>query len=73
MATSNVRHLKGARHSGFLEEGQPASFVVVDGSQRHIRRSRHITATLLTRVTPGDILTTCLKGRCLHGQVPISP
>jgi cytosine/adenosine deaminase-related metal-dependent hydrolase len=70
MSTSNVRHLRNGRHHGFIGLNEPASFVVINGSRPHIRESRHVSATVVTRVTPEDIMATYRNGQRLHGQFP---
>jgi 5-methylthioadenosine/S-adenosylhomocysteine deaminase len=66
MATTNIRPLLGGDHYGYLERGLPADFVVLDFNQPHLRSSRHITASVVTRVTPADVLATFRHGRELY-------
>ncbi|PTY06883.1 amidohydrolase [Opitutaceae bacterium EW11] len=66
MATSNVPACFGAQRRGFLEAGLPASFVVLDFSQPHLRHSRHVPASVVSRVTPEDVLATYRLGRPLY-------
>jgi cytosine/adenosine deaminase-related metal-dependent hydrolase len=66
MATSNIRHLLGSDHPGSLEPGSPATFVVLDFSQPHLRATQHLPASVLTRVTPEDVLATFRLGRALY-------
>lgn len=73
MATSNIRFLPGVCHPGYLEEGLPASFAVIDGSAPHLRWSRNLLASLLCRVTPADVAATFRQGRPLHQRAPIGP
>lgn len=63
MATSNIRAVLGGDHYGYLAEGLPASFAVLDFHQEHLRASRHVTASVLTRVTPEDVLATYRLGQ----------
>lgn len=65
MATSNVRGLLGGDVYGWLEQGLPADFVVLDFFQPQLRFSRHLVASVLTRVTPEDVLATYRQGRVL--------
>lgn len=65
LATSNVRGVLGGDVYGWLETGLPADFVVLDFNQPHLRASRHVTASVLTRVTPEDVLATYRQGRAL--------
>lgn len=63
MATSNAEAVFGSELPGYLEVGQPASFVVLDFHQPHLRRSRNLHASILTRVTPADIIATYHTGK----------
>lgn len=65
LATSNLDGLLGPDVRGHLAAGLPADFVVVNFHQPHLRHSRHLLASLLTRVTPEDILATHHQGRPL--------
>jgi cytosine/adenosine deaminase-related metal-dependent hydrolase len=65
MATSNIRGLLGPDHPGSLEAGRPATFVVLDFHQPHLRATRHVPASVVTRVTPEDVLATYRLGRPL--------
>ena len=66
MATSNLRPVLGGDHHGALEVGLPASFVVLDFTKGHLRHTRHITASIVTRVTPDDVLATYRHGHPLY-------
>jgi 5-methylthioadenosine/S-adenosylhomocysteine deaminase len=72
MATSNIRPLLGGDHHGALEVGLPASFVVLDFHADHLRHTRHLTASIVSRVTPADVLATYRYGRPLF-QAPAFP
>ncbi len=65
MATSNTRHFPGRERSGFLERGKDANFVVLDFGASHLKRSRNLLATIMTRVTPSDVVATYRRGKCL--------
>jgi 5-methylthioadenosine/S-adenosylhomocysteine deaminase len=65
MATSNIRAVLGGDHYGYLAEGLPASFAILDFYQSHLRASRHLTASVLTRVTPEDVLATYRLGAAI--------
>lgn len=65
MATSNIRAVLGGDHYGYLEKGLPASFAVLDFRLPHLRASRHLIASILTRVTPEDVVATYRQGRPL--------
>jgi cytosine/adenosine deaminase-related metal-dependent hydrolase len=66
MATSNIRPALGGDHFGHLAHGLPASFVILDFNAPHLRATRHITASIVGRVTPADILATYHTGRELY-------
>lgn len=66
MATSNVHACLGGDHYGRLEVGLPASFVALDFTAGHLRHSRHTVGSIVTRVTPADVLATYHRGRELH-------
>lgn len=70
MATSNIRFAFPHLHCGFLEEGLPATFTVIDGSAPTLRYSRNLLASLLCRITPAEVQATVLHGRLLHQQAP---
>ena len=66
MATSNIRAALGGDHYGYLERGLPASFAVLDFNRPHLRATRHLPASIVTRVTPEDVLATYREGRELY-------
>ncbi len=70
MTTSNLRHLGISDLQGYLEPGLPADLVVLNFHQPHLCASRHLIASLITRVTPDDVLLTMRHGRSLY-QSPI--
>jgi 5-methylthioadenosine/S-adenosylhomocysteine deaminase len=73
MATCNVGKSRwGDILPGTLTEGGPANLVAVDFRAPHLNRSAHIVASLLTRVTPGDVVLTLLQGKTLY-QSPAFP
>jgi 5-methylthioadenosine/S-adenosylhomocysteine deaminase len=63
MSTSNIRPLLGGDHYGCLGLRLPADFVVLDFNAPHLRHTRHIVASVLTRVTTADVLGTYRQGR----------
>jgi 5-methylthioadenosine/S-adenosylhomocysteine deaminase len=63
MATSNIRPALGGDHYGYLAQGLPATFAVLDFTAPHLRATRHITASILGRVTPADVVATYRSGR----------
>lgn len=66
MATSNIRPVLGGDHYGALAVGLPASFVVLDFAKGHLTHTRHLVASIVTRVTPDDVLATYHHGRSLY-------
>ncbi len=66
MATANIRPALGGNHYGYLEPGLPATFVVLDFHQSHLRASRHLPASIVTRVTPEDVLATFRLGQSIY-------
>lgn len=68
MVTSNIRPLLGGDTYGYLETGLPADLVVLDFTQPHLRASRHIPASIVTRVTPEDVLATVRQGKLLYAS-----
>lgn len=72
MATSNIRPVLGGDHHGALEVGLPATFVVLDFTKPHLRHSRHVVASVVTRVTPDDVLATYRHGRPLYRSADFS-
>jgi cytosine/adenosine deaminase-related metal-dependent hydrolase len=66
MATSNVRGVLGEDRCGFLEKGRAATFVVLDFKKPHLRATQHIPASVVTRVTPEDVLGTFRNGSALY-------
>jgi cytosine/adenosine deaminase-related metal-dependent hydrolase len=66
MATANASRVLGSDHPGYLGAGLPATFVVLDFRQPHLRATQHIPASILTRVTPEDVLATFRLGRPLY-------
>ncbi len=66
MATSNIRPVLGGDHHGALEVGLPANFVVLDFTKPHLAHTRHLAASIVTRVTPDDVLATYRQGRPLY-------
>jgi cytosine/adenosine deaminase-related metal-dependent hydrolase len=73
MATSNVAAVLGKDRSGSLEKGQPATFVVLDFHKPHLRSTQHIPASVVTRVTPEDVLGTYRMGNPLYKSAELSP
>ncbi len=66
MVTVNPARIAGAGLSGGLVEGGPADFIVVDFRRPHLRRTRHLVASLVSRVHPDDVLGAFRAGRALH-------
>lgn len=68
MATSNARALLGGDCYGTIDLGLPADLVVLNFYQPHLRATRHLLASIVTRVTPEDVLATYRQGRALYAQ-----
>lgn len=66
MATSNIRGVLGQDIYGYLDVGLPADFAIVNFKQPHLRSTRHILASIVTRTTPDDVLTTVRQGQMLY-------
>lgn len=66
MATSNQRHAMNGDCYGYLDAGLPADFVVLDFSQPRLRDTRHLMASIASRLEPSDVLATFYRGRALH-------
>jgi cytosine/adenosine deaminase-related metal-dependent hydrolase len=66
MVTSNIGTFFGDNARGYLAEGLPADFVVLNFNQPHLRASRNILASIVTRVTPDDVISTVRQGRYLY-------
>jgi 5-methylthioadenosine/S-adenosylhomocysteine deaminase len=73
MATVNIRAVLNGDHHGQLERGLPATFVVLDFHRPHLRATRHLPASIVTRVTPEDVLATYRAGRELWRTPGFSP
>ena len=73
MATSNIGPALGGLGPGYLAEGLPATFVVLDFHQPHLRASQHVPASVVTRVTPEDVLATYRLGNPLYSSDRFSP
>lgn len=66
MATSNIRTALGEDIYGYLEVGLPADFVVLNFERPHLRATRHILASIVSRTTPDDVLATVRQGQVLY-------
>ena len=66
MATSNICGVLGQDTYGYLDVGLPADFVVLNFNQPHLRATRHILASIVTRTTPDDVLATVRQGQVLY-------
>jgi cytosine/adenosine deaminase-related metal-dependent hydrolase len=66
MVTSNIRSVLGGDTYGAIASGLPADLVVLDFTKPHLRASQNVLASIVTRVTPDDVLTTLRQGRTLY-------
>ncbi|HZZ20225.1 MAG TPA: amidohydrolase family protein [Opitutaceae bacterium] len=73
MATSNVAAVLGKDRCGALEKGLPATFVVLDFHKPHLRSTQHIPASIVTRVTPEDVIGTYRMGNPLYKAAELNP
>ncbi|MBD1845877.1 amidohydrolase family protein [Cyanobacteria bacterium FACHB-63] len=73
MVTSNIRAVLDGDTYGYLETGLPADFVALNFHQPHLRSSQHIPASIVTRVTPEDVLLTVRQGKVLWQASDFSP
>lgn len=65
MGCANLGRSSLTDWSGHLAEGETASLAVLNFHQPHLRRSRHLAASVLTRVTPEDVLATVHRGKVI--------
>jgi cytosine/adenosine deaminase-related metal-dependent hydrolase len=65
-ATSNAGKVLGQDIYGYLDVGLPADFVVLNFYRPHLRATRHLLASIVSRVTPEDVLATVRRGQCLY-------
>ena len=72
MVTSNIRPLLGGDHYGALEVGLPASFVVLDFTAPHLRHTRNLLASIVSRVGTADVLATVHRGQELWRSPQLS-
>lgn len=63
MVTTNIARVLGGDAYGYLATGLPASFAVIDFHARHLRSTRNLSTSLVSRVGPGDVLATYREGR----------
>ena len=68
MATSNICGMLGSDIYGYLEVGLPADFAVLNFNRPHLRSTRHILASIVTRTTPEDLLATVRQGQILYQE-----
>jgi cytosine/adenosine deaminase-related metal-dependent hydrolase len=66
MVTSNAGTVLAERFPGYLEEGMPANLCLLDFHAPQLRHTRHIIASILTRVTPLEVLATMCNGKILY-------
>lgn len=67
MVTSTFANTRwGNEFPGILEVGMPSTFSVVDLSASHFQRSSDLTATLLTRASPADVVMTVSHGKVIY-------
>jgi len=62
MATSNIHPVLRGHYHGWLENGHPADFTVLNFTNPHLRATRRLIAAIVSRVTPDDVLGTYRGG-----------
>ncbi len=62
MATCNIHPVLRGHHHGWLENGLPADFTVLNFTSPHLRATRRLIAAIVSRVTPDDVLGTYRAG-----------
>jgi 5-methylthioadenosine/S-adenosylhomocysteine deaminase len=62
LVTRNLRPVLGGDCHGHLEKGLPADFAVLNFQHPHLRATRNLVASLVTRVTPEEVLATYRQG-----------
>jgi cytosine/adenosine deaminase-related metal-dependent hydrolase len=65
MATVNAGKVLGDRFPGYLAEGLPANLCMLDFRVPHLRHTRHLPASIVTRATPAEVLLTLREGNAL--------
>lgn len=66
MATVNAGRFLGERFGGVVERGERADLTILDFHRPHLRASRHLAASVVTRVTPEDVIATCVAGKPVY-------
>lgn len=66
MATVNAGKVLGDRFPGYLAEGLPANLCVLDFRAPHLRHTRHLIASIVSRITPAEVLLTMRAGQPLY-------
>lgn len=65
MVTVNAGAILGDEHPGVLERGRPATFVALDFHAPHLCATRNVLASVVSRVSPSEVLATVRHGRRL--------
>jgi len=73
MATSNAGIAFGDRFPGQIAEGLPANLCVLDFHAPHLRHTRNLLASIVTRTTPTEVLMTLHHGKVLHRHPGFDP
>jgi hypothetical protein len=73
MITANVRPVLGGDCHGYLERGLPADFAVLNFRRPHLGSTRNLVATLVSRVTPEEVLGTYRQGEPIWRAPEFNP
>ena len=73
MATGNIQAVLGPACTGSLERGLPADFVVLDFRHPHLCGTRDLLASVVSRVTPDDVVATYRQGEPLWRLPDFNP
>jgi len=73
MATCNAGLAFGDRFPGRIEEGLPANLCMLDFHAPHLRHSKNLLASIITRATPAEVLMTLHRGKVLYQNPGFDP
>jgi cytosine/adenosine deaminase-related metal-dependent hydrolase len=73
LVTTNLRPVLGGDCHGFLEKGLPADFAVLNFRRPHLRATRNLIASIVSRVTPEEVLATYRRGEPIWRMEEFNP